>query len=391
MEASNETALTRLQLADKEILLVGTAHISQASVDQVQQVIATESPDTVCVELDPQRYQALKNQSGWQSLNLVQAIRRGQLPFLLANLILASFQKRMGLQTGVRPGAELAAAAEAAEAAGLGVELVDRDIRTSLLRIWRTTGYWSRLKVMAALLGSLFENQELSEEDLAQLKQADMLSTLLNEMGDLLPSVKSVLVDERDTYMAWRIRQCPGQRVVAVVGAAHVPGLSRQLHEDIPPERVAEITTVPPKGTVAKLIPWLIPTIVIALFVSGFFFGKSHLVAGAAVAWVLTHGLLSALGALVALGHPLTLLAAFVAAPLTSLNPTVGAGMVAGLVQAMVAGPTVGDLETVGDDLVRLRGWWRNRLARVMLVFFFSSLGSSVGTFLAFHWLKDLL
>jgi pheromone shutdown-related protein TraB len=387
----NQSDIHRISLPDKEIILVGTAHISQESVDIVTQTIRDEQPDTVCIELDEQRFQSLRKGSQWESLNLKQIIRMGQVPFVMTNLALAAFQKRMGLQTGIRPGAEMAAAAEAAEAEGMRVELVDRSIRTTLLRVWRKTGLWKKTQIMASLIGSLFESQKVSEEELARLRQSDTLSAMLEEMSRMLPSVKTILVDERDTYMAYHIRNAPGARIVAVVGAAHIPGISKLLERDISAETIAEISRVPPKPLISKMIPWIIPAVVIGLFIFGFFLGDRQQIAGAATAWILANGLLSALGAAIALGHPLTVVSAFFAAPLTSLNPTIGAGFVTGMVQVMVASPTVRDMERVGDDLVSARGWWSNRLARVFLVFFFSSLGSTAGTFLAFRWLKDLI
>ncbi len=382
---------TSLQVEDKEIVLVGTAHISQDSVETVIRTIDEIIPDTVCVELDTQRYQSLINKKGWESLNLKELIKKKQVPFLLSNLALSSYQKRMGLQTGVKPGAELAAAAQTAEERGMAVELVDRNIRTTLLRVWRKTGLWNKTKVMASLVGSLFEKQELNEEELAKLRESDTLSSMLDEMGKVLPSVKQILVDERDTYMAYHIRNAPGKKVLAVVGAAHLPGIIRLLQGDkISPETISEISTIPPKTTFSKMVPWLIPGIVVALFIGGFFFGNRDQLANAATAWILANGLFSALGALLALGHPVTIISAFIAAPITSLNPTIGAGFVTGLVQSFVAPPTVHDMEHVGEDLMSFKGWWQNRLARVLLVFLFSSIGSSIGTFVALGWLKDL-
>jgi len=391
MNESPTSDFTRFELDGREVVLIGTAHISQNSVDTVRKVIATEQPDTVCIELDAQRFQALRDRNRWESLNLIQVVRKGQVPFLLANLALASFQKRMGLQTGVKPGAELAAAAETAEEHGLGVELIDRNIRTTLLRAWRKTGLWRKLQLLATLIASLFEKQEINEEELDKLRQTDTLSAMLEEMGDLLPNVKQILVDERDAYMAEKIRRAPGQKLVAVVGAAHAAGIRKRIEETADPEFFDELDVVPEKPWVSKLIPWLVPGIVVALFVAGFFFGDKQAMANAAIAWVLVNGVLSAVGTLLAFGHPLSVLTAFVAAPITSLNPTIGAGMVVGLVQAFIAAPTVRDLEQVGEDLASLRGWWGNRVTRVLLVFLFSSIGSAIGTLVAFHWLKDLV
>lgn len=390
MNTSENTDIKRMTIDGREYILVGTAHISQESVETVRAVIRDEDPDTVCVELDEQRHRALRNPGHWQALNLVQIIRQGQAPFLLANLALASFQKRMGLQTGVKPGAELAAAAEAAEDAGKEVRLVDREIRTTLLRAWRGAGLWKKMNLLASLLASMFEKQELNEEELAKLRQTDTLSAMLDEMADVLPTVKTVLVDERDTYMAHFIRQAPGNRIVAIVGAAHMPGIVAKLERNFGPAEIAELSAIPEKTRMSKLLPWLIPAVVVGVFVVGFLAGNTEQITEAAVAWILANGLLSALGALLAFGHPLTILTAFVAAPITSLNPTIGAGFVTGLVQAFIAPPQVKDMERVAEDIAVLRGWWRNRLTRVLLVFFLSSLGSAIGTLVAFGWLKDI-
>jgi pheromone shutdown-related protein TraB len=390
MSTHENTDIHHITLDDREFVLVGTAHISQDSVDTVKAVIQDEKPDTVCVELDEQRHRALRNPRHWESLNLVQVLRQGQAPFLLANLTLASFQKRMGLQTGVKPGAELAVAAETADEMGLDIQLVDREIRTTLLRAWRKAGFWKKMNLFATLLASLFETQELNEEELAKLRQTDTLSAMLDEMSKVLPTVKTILVDERDTFMAYHIRQSPGDKVVAIVGAAHLPGILKKIEQEINAEDIGSLSVIPEKTTFSKLIPWLIPAVVVGLFVYGFMAGNTEQLANAAVAWILANGVLSALGALIALGHPLTILAAFVAAPITSLNPTIGAGFVTGLVQAIMAPPKVKDLEGVSEDIAGLGGWWRNRLTRVLLVFFLSSLGSAAGTMVAFGWLKDL-
>lgn len=390
MSTLENTDIQRLTIDNREFILVGTAHISQDSIETVKAVIQNETPDTVCVELDEQRHRALRNPRHWESLNLVQVIRQGQASFLLANLALASFQKRMGLQTGVKPGAELAAAAETAEDLGIDLQLVDREIRTTLLRAWRKASLWKKMNLLSALLVSMFDSQELNEEELAKLRQTDTLSAMLDEMADVLPTIKTVLVDERDTYMAHHIRQSPGEKIVAIVGAAHMPGILKKLSQTFSTEEIDELSVVPEKTALSKLLPWLVPAIVVGLFIAGFMAGNTQQLADAAVAWILANGILSALGALIALGHPLTILAAFVAAPITSLNPTIGAGFVTGLVQAFVAPPQVKDMERVSEDIAGLRGWWRNRLTRVLLVFFLSSLGSAIGTVVAFGWLKDI-
>lgn len=381
----------RLNVDGKQIILIGTAHISRESVATVTRTIEQEQPDCVCVELDDQRYEALRDRNRWEKLNILQVVKSGQVPFLMANLAMASFQKRMGLQTGVKPGEELAAAAQTAEDHGIKLALVDRSIRTTLLRAWRKTGLWKKMNLIATLFAGVFEETKLDEEDLAKLRQTDSLSSMLEEMGDLLPAAKNILVDERDAWMTHHILAAAGDKTVAVVGAAHVPGIKRCLESPPSDETIEEMGQIPAKSAMSKGIPWLIPAIVAAMFVIGFFFGDRTRLLEAAAAWVIANGSLSAIGALLALGHPLTIITAFIAAPLTSLNPTIGAGFVTGLVQAMIAPPTVKDMEGVADDITTVPGWWRNRVTRVLLVFFLSSMGSAIGTFVAFGWLKDLI
>ncbi len=385
------TDLHRIRIGDREFVLIGTAHISRDSVEIVEQTIAAENPDTVCVELDQQRYEALLEPDRWKSLDLVKVIRKGQGPYLLTSLMLSAFQKKMGLQTGVKPGAELLAAVQTAEKHGSSVKLIDREIRITLLRAWRKTGLWKKMQLLAAMISGIFESQKIDEEQLAKLRQTDTLTAIIDDMGAMLPSVKTILVDERDLYMATELLNSDGKKIVGVVGAAHVPGIIRWLTKETDLPDTAELLTVPEKTFFSKLLPWTFPSVVALLFVAGFFFADPGQLTNAALAWVLANGLLASLGTAVALGHPITVITAFVAAPITSLNPTIGAGFVTGLVQALVAGPTVQDLENVNLDLTTVSGWWRNRMIRVLLVFLFSSVGSTVGTLVAFKWLAQLV
>jgi pheromone shutdown-related protein TraB len=304
----------------------------------------------------------------------------------------------MGMATQVKPGAELAAAVAAAKDMGIAFELIDREIRATLLRAWRMTSFWKKSTLAASLMAGFFsgEEHELNEEAMRKLRQQDALSGMLEEMGDAQPAIKRVLVDERDSFMAQAIQKAAasGERskIVAVVGAAHVPGISRILEGSTEALlSLEELSVIPAKSLFSRIVPWLIPSIVIALFVVGFFYGDTEKVKEAALAWVLANGVLAALGTLLAGGHPLTILAGFVAAPITSLNPTIGAGFVTGFVQTWLRPPSVADMENVGDDIMQLKGWWTNNLARVFLVFMLSSIGSSIGTFAAFGWLKDLV
>lgn len=382
--------ITRIQLEDREVILVGTAHISQESVETVRAIIEEERPDVVCVELDEQRFRALRERERWEELDLRQIIRDRQLMFLMARLALMSFQKRMGSYTGVKPGAEMAAAVEIAEEQGAEIVLCDRDVRVTLLRAWRLTPWWKRAALAFSLLFGVFERTEVDEDELAELRQQHNISGMLDELGEAMPEVKDVLVDERDTFMAREIRQASPGKIVVVIGAAHKPGISRKVAEPVDADAVAAITEVPDRSLISKALPWILPMIVIGLFAYGFTQSDPEAIKQAALAWVLANGLLSALGAAIALGHPLTVITAFVAAPITSLNPTIGAGMFTALVQTFVSPPRVRDMERAGDDILEIKGWWTNRLTRVLLVFVFSSIGSSIGTFVALPFFRSL-
>ncbi|MEM1348659.1 MAG: TraB/GumN family protein [Myxococcota bacterium] len=383
--------VTRVQLDGKEVILIGTAHISQESVEVVTQIIEEERPDVVCVELDAERFRAMREQQRWEELDLKQIIKDKQLLFLMARLALTSFQKRMGSYTGVKPGAEQNAAVDAAYAIGAQVVLCDRDVRQTLLRAWRMTPLWKRTGLAGTLVLGMFERTEVDEEQLAELREQNNISNILAEMGEILPEVKTVLVDERDLYMTHEIQNTPGEKVVVVIGAAHKPGITRRLPSVVPEAAKEDVTVVPERGVASKALPWVLPLIILGIFAFGFYVGDTDKLRTAALAWILVNGVLCAIGAAVALAHPLTVLIAFLAAPITSLNPTIGAGMVTAFVQTILTPPRVKDMEGVGDDILEWRGWWTNRLARVMLVFVFSTMGSAAGTFISFKWLYELL
>ena len=364
---------------DKTILLVGTAHISQQSADLVEQVITGERPDTVCIELDEKRFTALSQPERWENLDLKQIIRKKQLSTLLVNLVLSSYQKKLGGQLGIQPGAELLAAAKAAENLDIPVELCDRDVRVTLRRAWKATSFFRKGYLMATLLASLFDKTELDEEKLTELRNKDVLSEMMKEIGEALPAAKHVLIDERDIFMAEKIKATPGKRIVAVVGAGHMQGIQRVIKEDNS-SRMEEINTIPPVSKGWKIAGWSIPAaILLSLGVIGFRQGAGE--AGAnALYWILANGIPSAIGAMIAFGHPATIISAFAGAPITSLTPVIGAGYVCAFVQVMTQPPMVKEFEAVSTDISTVRGWWQNRLLRIFLVFIMTGLGSSIGT-----------
>ncbi|PIE55742.1 MAG: conjugal transfer protein TraB [Desulfobulbus propionicus] len=368
-----------INLSGKTVLLVGTAHISEQSADLVEQVIEQERPDNVCIELDEKRYNALARRQRWENLNLKQIIRDKQLATLLVSLLLASYQKKLGGKLGVLPGTELLRAARIADRNNIPVELCDREVRVTLRRAWHATGLLKKGYLLATLLASLFDTTEMNEEQLAELRKKDVLSEMMNEMSAALPEAKHALIDERDIFMAEKIKEVAGTRIVAVVGAGHTEGICRVIHEDHS-DRLAEISTIPPVSAAWKVIGWAIPLIIVlSIILIGVREGANE--AGAnALYWILANGIPSAIGACIAWAHPLTIFSAFAAAPVTSLTPVIGAGYVCAFVQVMTCPPVVREFEDAGTDIGTLSGWWRNKLLRVLLVFLMTGLGSSIGT-----------
>lgn len=378
------SAVRRLEAGGKVVYLVGTAHISQQSVRDVRQTIERLRPQTVCLELDEGRYRNLVDEERWRKTNIGKIIREGKAALLLSSLLMASFQRRLGKKLGLTPGAELVEGARAAEEVGAQVVLVDRDIQVTLKRTWGNLGWRDKLKMATQLAGSLFACQEIDAQTVEQLKQDDMLADVLQMMAREFPALKTPLIDERDTYMAQKILAASGPLVVAVVGAGHVPGLQRELQRQTSLE---PLEAVPEPSWLFQALKWGIPALILGLMAYGFFrSGVEHSLQSLYI-WVLINGGLAALGAALALAHPLAVVSAFLAAPLTSLNPMIAAGWVSGLVQAFVHKPTVQDLENLPEAIQTVKGFWRNPLCRILLVVVLSNLGSALGTFIAGSWI----
>ncbi|NOR26864.1 MAG: TraB family protein [Desulforhopalus sp.] len=376
---------------DKKIILVGTAHISQESVTLVKKVIEQEHPDYVCLELDDKRYQALTQKKQWESLDLKTIIKNKQLSTLLVSLLMASYQKRLGGKLGVTPGAELLMAAQTAKNLQIPISLCDRDVRITLRRAWKSTSFFKKGYLLASLLASLFDKSEISEAKLKELKQKDVLTELMEEMGESLPDLKRVLIDERDLYLVEKIKSSPGKRIVAVVGAGHIAGMLRKFDSDNK-HQISEVTVIPPVSRGYKIAGWTLPLLIIgSLGVIGAQKGAS--VAGENILfWILANGIPTSIGALLALAHPLTTLSAFASAPITSLTPVIGAGYVTAFIQVLTCPPVVKEFETAGEDIASFKGWWKNRLLRVFLVFILTGFGSAIGTWVGgYEIFKNLI
>ena len=369
-----------LSTEDREIILVGTAHVSTESADLVERVIEEEKPDTVAVELCQSRYQAMTDKNRWQETDLIKVIKEKKAFLLLSNLMLASFQKRIGKKLGIKPGEEMLRAVNTAKKMEADIHLADRDVRTTLSRTWRLMGFWTKFKLLLQLITSMGDVEDIEKEDIEKLKEQDVLETLLSELGKTLPDLQRVLIDERDQYLAHKIRTAPGKKIVAVVGAGHVPGIKKYWEE---PVDIAALEIIPPKGKWGGFLKWGIPTLVILLIILGFYMAGASAGADMIKWWVLANAVLAGLGAAVALAHPLTVLAAIIASPITSLNPMIAAGWVAGLVQVFLVKPKVKDFQRLPEDIVSVKGFWKNKITRILLIVVLTNLGSSLGAFVA--------
>lgn len=375
----------------KELYLIGTAHVSAESVKTVEETITEVKPDTIAVELDEQRLEVIKNRKKYEETDIIQVIKTKKTLFFISQLMMSAYQKKIAKRLGVKPGAEFKKAVDLAEETESELILADRNIGVTLKRLMRKLTFMDKAKFLASMLFAKDEDKNISEDSLKELKQKDNLTALIGEMADEMPLFKKVLLDERNEYLATKIKANLGEKTVAAVGAAHVPGILEYLEADLSESNLEKLDEIPPKTKVSKFIPWIFPLIIVAVFIYGFFNGNTEQMKEAAVYWVLINGFLTSIGCLIALGHPLTVVAGFIAAPITSLNPTIGAGMVVGLLQIFLVKPKVKDIEDASDDIAKAKGWWKNRLTRALLVTLFASLGSSIGSFVAFPFILKLL
>lgn len=374
----SEDNITRIHLNGKEYILIGTAHISKQSAEQVKEVIEAERPDAVCIELDAQRYQSIKEGNKWKDMDIFKVIKEKKATLLLMNLAISSFQNRMAKQFDIKAGQEMIQGIESAEAVGAKLVLADRNIQITFSRIWRGLGLKGKFLLMSQVMAGIFSDETITEEELEKLKKQDTIDAILDDFTDSFPQLKVPLIDERDQYLAQKIKEAPGEKIVAVLGAAHVPGITKQIHKE---HDLKKLTEIPPKSKAPKIIGWTIPVLILAIIAYTFFSNPS---AGLqqTLSWVLWHGGLSALGAALALGHPMAILAAFAAAPITSLNPLLAAGWFAGFAQAYFRRPSVRDFENLTEDVFTVKGFWRNKVTRILLIVVLSNIGSSLGTFI---------
>ncbi|WP_295383873.1 TraB/GumN family protein [uncultured Thiodictyon sp.] len=374
-----------LTLGATRVTLLGTAHVSHASVDEVRRLLTEGDYDAVAVELCHSRFAALKDPQSLAQMDLFSVIRRGRAYMMVANLALSAYQQRLADRFGIEPGAEQRLAVQLAQAQGLPVLLIDREIGVTLRRIAARLGWWRRYQLFAGLLAALLSADEVAADEVERLKDGDVLETAFAEFAADRTDLFVPLIDERDRYMTAKLRlesdRVGARHLLAVVGAGHLKGLARELaaNPDDPRTTLAELEQVPPPSRWPAALPWLILVLVVGGLAWGFV-QSPQLGWDLVLSWVLITGGLCALGTLIASGHPLTVAAGFLAAPLTTLHPAIGAGMVTGAVELWLRKPSVGDFGRLRRDVATLGGWWRNRVARVFLVFLLSSLGAAMGT-----------
>ncbi len=378
----------RIDLPDKTVYLLGTAHISKQSVQDVAELVSAVSPDTICLELCPSRYQSMVNPESWKKMDIFQIVRENKALFVLVQLLMSSFYRKMAEKMGVRPGEEMLEGIRQAESTGAEIVLADRGIDITLRRVWGYMSLWHKMKFFFQALTGLVFSGDMQAEDIEKLKEKDQVQVLMEAMGQSFPEIKKRLIQERDIHLAQKIREAPGETVVAVVGAAHAEGISSAIHAD---HDLEPLLQTPPPSVIPRIAKWAIPAIIVLLILAGFFTGGATDSLHSITIWILMNGIFSALGTAVALAHPLTIGTAFFAAPLTSLNPTIAAGWVAGLVQAWVKRPTIKDLEGLSSALGSITLFWSNPAIKVLLVVVLANLGSSLGTFIAGSWIATRL
>jgi pheromone shutdown-related protein TraB len=381
--------VTRISAAGKDILLVGTAHVSAESVELVRKTIDEEKPDAVAVELDAQRYESLVNKKKWDETEIHKVLSEKKTELFLLQLLLSNFQRKIGDKLGAKPGAEMAAAVEEAKKRNIRVELVDRDIRTTLKRAFARMGLKEKIKMLYGFVSGIFEEEELEKDVLEKLKDNDVMTELMAELSREIPSIKEVLIDERDSYITEKILAADGKKIVAVVGAGHVEGIKKRLTEGSRTD-TKKLELLPEGGRFWKYLGYAIPAIFLIIIVYGFYTNGANITIDLMIRWFLITGTFAAIGAAAALAHPLSILTAFVAAPFTTLHPALAAGWFSGLAEAWVRKPKVRDF----DELYKLNSmsdYWKNGVTRILLVMAFTNIGATVGVVVGLPYLATLL
>lgn len=374
----NESVET-IYYKDKEIILVGTSHVSAESVALVKKIIDGEHPDTICVELDASRYDIIQNPQKWANTNVTEIIKRKKVGYLFVNLVLSSYQKNVGKKLNTTPGQEMMQGIKSAKEHGCNLVLADRDVQTTFMRIWRNLSVWNKCKLFVGLLFDFQDDESVNENDIADLMQKDNLEAAMSSISKDFPQITQILIHERDQHLAYKIKNSSGQKIVAVLGAAHIVGVKREIFKH---QTLENIISVPKKSSLFKISAWSIPAVIVLLLLYGFVINFQTGVQQLTL-WVLWNGIISALFTAIMMGHPLTIFTAFISAPITSLNPFIACGWFAGLVEATIRKPTVRDIDNVSDDIFHIKSFIKNRFLKALAIVIFANVGSTIGTIVA--------
>ena len=379
------------------IILVGTAHISKDSVEEVKEVIENYKPDIVAVELCKRRYDAITKKDQWENTPITKLLKSNNAYLMLAQTFLSAIQRKLGKEYGVEPGSEMIAAIKEAEKHNLEVALVDRDISITLKRAWRKMGIREKFRLTWEFLKAIvgYDEEELEELDLKKLMDKDVISSLMEEFSEIAPSISHVLIHERDEYIAKKILdESKKGKVVAVVGAGHLQGIKKQLEKKEIKTDLKKLEEVPEKRIkISKVIGYSIPILFVALIAWLLFTrGTSAFdeLKNVFLWWFLIIGGLSAIGTAIARGHPFSILTAFVAAPFTALHPAIAAGWVAGYVEAKLRAPVVKDFQNL-SKIENFKEFWNNKVIRLLMVVALANLGSMIGTIIAFPYIASFI
>jgi len=368
---------TTFQLENKTITLIGTAHVSHSSAQEVLDTLTLGAYDAIAIELDEERFQGLKQDKAWENTDIVQLIKQKKTGLLMAQLILASYQRRLAKANAIQVGQEMLTAIEYAQSHEIKLLKIDRSVTVTFQRIWRALNFFDKMSMLTQLIASVFTDEKLSEDDLEKLKEQDMLQAALSEISTKFPKVAETLIFERDRIMAYKLRHANATNIVAVVGAAHVNGILSHLNN--PDLEIKDLMKVPAPKKTSKLLTWIFPLSIVAL-IGATMLMSPDMAFSTVLRFIVFNGSLAALGTLLAFGHPVSILTAFVAAPIGILSPVLATGWFAGLAEATMRKPKVTDFMNLQDDAMKLKGWWKNRVLRVLLVVMLANIFASFGS-----------
>lgn len=368
---------TKIQLENKTITLIGTAHVSHLSAQEVLENLSNGSYDAIAIELDEERYKGLNQDKAWENTDIIQLIKQKKTGLLMAQLVLASYQKRIAKANSIQVGQEMMTAIDYAKTHEIRLLKIDRSVTVTFQRIWRALNFFDKMSMLTQLITSVFTNEEISEADLEKLKEQDILQAALSEISTKFPKVAEALIFERDRIMAYKLRHASGQNIVAIVGAAHVSGIISHL--DNPHLEISDLMIVPPTKSSSKILSYIFPLSIVALIVITMIM-TPNMALNTVIKFIVFNGSLAALGTLLAFGHPVSILTAFIAAPIGILSPVLATGWFAGLAEAYMRKPKVNDFMNLQEDAMHLKGWWKNRVLRILLVVMMANIFASFGS-----------